>query len=309
MMPQSEQAEVFAQDNRTVLLLGAGIHQAATTKNKKGTSAAQKLASWAGVQEGSHDANLLGQTLAWELNALDGHDADDQAADRLTAQQKSLAEKLEALVKSAHHFGWQPPLALQILLQSEYVTDVVSLNVDLLLEQWIVKEHNLKTLPRVNGADNRSRRRAFQLSSREINFWYPHGDIDRFRSLQFSLSDYGSSLRWMEKARQNYKAREKSEEDNAFETWLDPFLSKRHILVLGASLDQAEWDIWYALLRRWRNFARYKTEEWYPKTWVLSKECEKKHSHLPQGYIELLERKSYPEAWETLKNSLPSLSC
>ena len=105
----------------------------------------------------------------------------------------------------------------------------------------------------------------------------------------------------MESARKTYKKREKIGKDEEFETWLDPILSKRQLLVLGASLDPSEWDLWFALLCRWRNFARHDTEDWSPGTWVLSRKNDPKHRHLPTVYVERLECDSYPESWRSLQ--------
>ena len=74
------------------------------------------------------------------------------------------------------------------------------------------------------------------------------------------MSDYAKAINWVDKARANFKARELKNEARPFQTWLDPFLSKQQIIFLGTSLDKAEWDIWFALLCRFRNFARFETE-------------------------------------------------
>lgn len=309
MKSQNKTTEPIQKDAHIVLVLGAGIHNAASTKNARGNAIAQQLANWDGVQDGLHKGNLLGQTLAWELNGLDGHvDDDQQAADRLKARQRKLAKKLRFLAQRAQAFNWQPPKALQGLLQSGRVTDVISLNVDLVLEHWIQMTFNSRLLPRVQGSQNAHRRRVFKIGGDLITFWYPHGDIDSPTNLQFSLSHYAKSLDWMESARKTYKEREKIGKDEEFETWLDPILSKRQLLVLGASLDPSEWDLWFALLCRWRNFARRDAEDWYPGTWVLTRKNESKHQHLPKGYVERLECDSYPESWQALLNVVQSLA-
>ena len=92
------------------------------------------------------------------------------------------------------------------------------------------------------------------------------------------------------------------------ETWLDPLLSKKTLWVLGASLDQSEWDLWFALLCRCRNFARFQTEDWYPETLVLSRRGEAKHAHLPQGYVERLERETFREAWCDLEERVKCIT-
>jgi hypothetical protein len=112
MKSQNKTVKAIQKDTRIVLILGAGIHNAANTKSTRGKAIAQQLASWDGVQDGFHDGNLLGQTLAWELNGLDGHgEDDDQAAVRLKARQQKLAETLRFLAQRAQAFNWQLPKA------------------------------------------------------------------------------------------------------------------------------------------------------------------------------------------------------
>ena len=112
MKSQNKTVKAIQKDTRIVLILGAGIHNAANTKSARGKAIAQQLASWEGVQDGFHNGNLLGKTLAWELNGLDGHgDDDDQAAVRLKARQQKLAETLRFLAQRAQAFNWQLPKA------------------------------------------------------------------------------------------------------------------------------------------------------------------------------------------------------
>lgn len=300
--------EHIVKDSGIVLIIGAGIHSASTTKNSHGDLVLHQLASWDGVQDGCHDGNLLGQTLAWELNGLDDGDDVVQAAKRLKSRQILLAEKLCNLAQQAKSFGWKPPSALQLLLKSAHVTDVISLNVDLVLEHWLVDALNLESMPCVHEGVDGKRRRVFQTNVGMVTFWYPHGDIETPSTLQFSLSSYAKSMAWMEGARGVYKGREKQGAEEAYDTWLDPLLSKKALWVLGASLDQSEWDIWYALLCRWHNFARFETEDWYPETLVLTRRGETKHAHLPQGYIKKMEHESYPDAWRDLEERVKYLT-
>lgn len=298
-------------DTRIVLIIGAGVHRAAKVKSPRGEAALQNLASWSGLQNGFHNGSQLGHTLAWELNALANQDTDKQASGRLEKAQGVLARQLEEDAKRVLSFGWQPPEALKLLLLSGIVSDVISLNVDLVLERWFAKDLNL-ALPAVRHRNssqksknnqNSDRVREFkkQYSTEMVTFWYPHGDLSKPTSLQFGLSDYAKAINWMEHARSKFKEREKSsEEANNLLTWLDPLLSKRQVLVLGASLDPAEWDLWFALLCRWRNFARHETADWYPLTKILSSTNDISHNHLPLGYVERIEGENYNSAWQYL---------
>lgn len=311
--------------NETVILIvGAGIHHAAGLKNERGRPYVKRLASWDGVQSGVFSGKDLGQTLAWELNALQRQDSVKIASLRLSEQQKELAKNLHNDSARARKFGWKPPLALQTLLTGGLVSDVISLNVDLVLESWLADQTGLSDPPRarsvvetmqkaksgridgkgtkpIKSEANKSRHRVFDFDRKitNINFWYPHGDISKPSSLQFSLSDYAKSLQWMQNARSDFKVREKTGDTLPFRTWLDPFMSKNKILILGASIDPAEWDIWFALLCRWRNFAKHEDKDWYPTTQRLGFKYE--DTKLPDGYIEKIQGETYDESWGLLQ--------
>lgn len=316
-------------DESIVLIIGAGIHASARMSGVRGREITKSLASWSELLHGTYQGSVYGHSLAWELNALSNHDIDDQAAKRIKKDKKELATRLKNLAKKALSNNWQPPLALENLLTSGKVTDVISLNVDLVLETWLVNNLHTKTSnqkpsdkavpePEVTvttkepnlkrGEHNKNRQRQFTITikneSHTIRFWYPHGDSQSFNSLQFSLDDYAASLGWMDRARRDFKGNEKKanyiDKNICFKTWLDPFLTKKTMLILGASLDKAEWDIWRAMLYRFRNFARHEHKDWYPITKILT--CKDHHSHVPDSYIEKIEGCYYEEAWGKLLN-------
>ena len=276
------------KDNRIVILLGAGLHKSCSvsTSNFRESS----LASWSNLIAARNDVfdEKIGYTLLWELNALKQGSLDLKASERILVAQRQLAEHILQLADESIADNWVPPIELQELLFSGRVTDVISLNVDLVLERWLATKNGC-ALPSANNilsngkkyGVNSSRNRVFHINNTELRFWYPHGDIAKNSSLQFSLSDYGNSVKWMDRARANYKKQEKNGGDISFSTWLDPILSRRRLLVLGCSLDRSEWDIWFALLCRWRNFARYSEQDWYPDTSVLTVEDNTDHLHLP----------------------------
>jgi hypothetical protein len=303
------------KEKRIVLLVGAGIHQDGAFRGFCEDSS-QHLGSWSGLVRGGFDPKALGNTLAWELNALEHECQQEQAAARIQAARKNLAEEIRRHGQKLAAHSWCPRAEFKQLLSSGMVTDVVSLNVDLVLEGWLARVLNIP-LPRAKNkidedrafqksrrmqyGPNASRRRFFQSSfegiSEGITFWYPHGDIEKPSSLQFSLSDYGKSLVWMEKARSRFKKNEAiSDSEPTFKTWLDPLMSRRKLLLIGTSLDRAEWDIWLALLFRWRNFSRFRNEIWYPDTAILTTKNNHQYRHIPHD-PKLLTRIEEDEDW------------
>ena len=276
------------KDNRIVVLLGAGLHRSCSVSTSDDDT--QLLAAWSDLIADRNNVfdKKIGYTLLWELNALNQGNLALKASERILVAQKKLTGRILELADKSIAANWTPPIELQELLFSGLVTDIVSLNVDLVLERWLAKKIDcaLPTARNIlyNGKKygiNSSRSRVFQIDNKELRFWYPHGDIAKKSSLQFSLSEYGHSVKWMERARANYKKQEKYGVYTSFSTWLDPILSRRRLLVLGCSLDRSEWDIWFALVCRWRNFARYRDQVWYPDSAVLTVENYKDHLHLP----------------------------
>jgi hypothetical protein len=51
--------------------------------------------------------------------------------------------------------------------------------------------------------------------------------------------------------------------------WVELMMT-RSLVVVGTSLDEAEWDLWYAFLMRWRNFAKAGNKNVEYPGWVLS---------------------------------------
>jgi hypothetical protein len=131
--------------------------------------------------------------------------------------------------------------------------------------------------------------------------WHPHGDRLSASEMFFGLRRYSTELQVIEAARSKFKARERK---NGFaksvdtQTWPDLFFNK-HLIFIGTSLSAAEWDIWFALVNRFRNFARKKEHE--PKTYVLTVSGD--HEHLPKQ-IQRLECPCYDVGWQWLVDIL-----
>lgn len=218
------------KDEKVILVIGAEIHHPARLKNERGRHYVKRLTSWDGIQSGLFSGKEFGQPLAWELNALQEQYPGEMASWRLSEQQKDLTNRLRINSARALKFGWAPPIALQMLINQNLVSDIISLNVDLILESWLADNYSLSGSQRVRCAvetgkkpnkfkisanrvkpgkseGNKSRHQIFNLDSNisSINFWYPHDDISDPSSLQFSLGDYAKSHHWMQNARTDFK--------------------------------------------------------------------------------------------------------
>lgn len=171
--------------------------------------------------------------------------------------------------------AWTP---LGAILRSRHVTDIISLNADLTVER-LLRERPAGPLPRADlrepaaagspaGRPFLSRCRTFQVPAGALpaatrRVWHPHGDRSLRDSLVFGLWRYEQALRALSEARGHFKRDERQHGYDALacrirdepRNWLELIIS-RPLLFLGTSFDAAEWDLWYALISRWRNYRK-----------------------------------------------------
>lgn len=91
-----------------------------------------------------------------------------------------------------------------------------------------------------------------------IRFWYPHGSIHEPSLLKLGTREYAKHLADVERLRKYSKKKEK--EGNTDTSWYHQ-LVHNPVLILGADLSHSEWDIWFALVNRVRNFSKEKNKE------------------------------------------------
>lgn len=142
------------------------------------------------------------------------------------------------------------------IFNSRYISDVISLNFDLVPEIML----NEGKSPKVKYLYSKSEKRKKLSSTRHriingINFWHPHGDVGNADTLILSVRKYCNNIIEIEKLRKRFKQNEKTVD--YIESWFDK-LVLNPIIVVGASLSETEWDLWSALINRERNFAKGK---------------------------------------------------
>jgi hypothetical protein len=149
------------------------------------------------------------------------------------------------------------------IFNPNFVTDVVSLNFDILAENLCKILFKAKLIEKGyikvdDSLGNRAlihkstRYRIFKFpNDRTITFWYPHGSILDSSGMILSARKYGQHIASIETLRKYSKsnARKKIK----INTWYDK-LTHNPVLILGASVSSNEWDIWSALASRERNF-------------------------------------------------------
>jgi hypothetical protein len=185
------------------------------------------------------------------------------------------------------------------IFNNQYISDVINLNFDTVLEENLAKLVGEKFVKNTKSKIANKNNTVFSnvnFKFREINkinFWHPHGNVHQINSLILSSRKYGIQLSKVEKLREKYKS---FEVQNMFiskseDTWVD-LLMHRPLLVLGASLNSNEQDILFTIVNRKRNFKNYPASE-KPIFQML----EKNNSNLGDWATPIFNHGDYNEQW------------
>lgn len=308
---QAVKSATECDDKKLVIILGSGFHRqylnGITDANQ--FSCLNKLYDWQKLLETVYDnyphsghylkdfEDIIIKSARGDNPKINGPN-ENLIASKIEDQclkciQSELAEVQEMVVKYYHN---EVPLWL---FNSKIVSDVISLNFDLIPETLLSKRKRpprsqLKDEPGFKGDVNITRHRAVN----GVRFWHPHGDIASYKSIILSLRKYANLLPQVESLRKNFKAfNEKQRKYEAF-TWYTA-LTVRPVLVVGASISQLEWDLWFALANRRRNFAKPDNKKHELPIFKMTGPCETLDKN---WFSELTIRKeTYPRQWEQLQ--------
>jgi hypothetical protein len=299
------------------VVVGSGIHRMVRANDGREYDAQRMLSSWVGLLDTLADQRGRrppDPALRWEMLALAYPDSPELTAGE---RDRRLQEKVRSTVSQAEEDLWKPGRSelapLRVILQSAYVGDVISLNVDLTVERLVTADSSWNG-DASGGTDLLRRHRALKRGgdAGTLRVWHPHGDRTNVESLSFGLWHYRNLLGPLDQARRKIKEAERTSEDKGMvaeravhspDNWLE-LLVFRPLLFVGTGLDAAEWDIWIGLLTRWRNFAQNKHLKWEHPVWILTVPGE--HQHLPTERFRRLEGPEWSAAWSFLKNSFES---
>lgn len=304
------------------LLAGAGIHNLHDASDKNKEQAKNNLSSWDNLLAslGGRSLPEMSQTMCWELLALE-YRYNSSLGKPANEREKMLRKELQRIVfdseeKLCNHIPANGQLSQLVkLLSSPCITDIISLNVDLYLERLINGFGKALPKPKTTKPNSLHRHRIINRSKKtSIRIWHPHGDRTNVESLSFGLWRYELILRQLSEARQKFKQMELKHGHSKYRdivckqpnNWFECILS-RPLLIVGTSLNSAEWDIWYALLSRWRNFAKNSNQEYEPPIWFLTTVkdlyCEEKIiDRLPANRFRFLVENDWPQCWMRLSD-------
>jgi hypothetical protein len=195
------------------------------------------------------------------------------------------------------------------------VSDVISLNFDLVPELLINKGkipriHYCKHVftkeeKKISNSINITRHRIIgNKKNGEITFWHPHGDIMTPSSMQLGIRKYGTSITEVELLRKRHKqfeANMSKKDNNYVESWYDKIINQP-VIILGASMSENEWDLWFALINKIRNFSKGGNSKFESKIYKMRHDNEKYRSDI---FTELVPKSNdYKIQWQFVKNLL-----
>ncbi len=149
------------------------------------------------------------------------------------------------------------------LFNNKYVSDVISLNFDLIPEIILSNGENVSPeyLLKNSLSELSNKNKIISTMHRNItniNFWHPHGDINSPYSILLGLRRYGRRITEIEHLRARFKSSEKIhiDENRSYQpSWYDQFVTKP-VIILGAGFSDNEWDMLFAFVSKQRNFAK-----------------------------------------------------
>jgi hypothetical protein len=293
-------SQILSGEDHLTIVIGSGVNRYAS--GNKNTI----LTSWTNLLDAAFEkkSNVSSKNyiLDFERRLVDKTSNQDENAanDIQNAILKGICESMrKEQVKSIYSKNYPT-----YLLNKEIVSNVVSLNFDLIPELII----SGGKIPRLGKRDESiSRYKESNMGRyREIDgirYWHPHGDIANKESLVLGMRQYIKHLDQLEVMRQHHKGLEKMADTSSSNTWYEALVN-HPVLVLGASLSDNELDIWGALINRERNFAKGKNRsEYRPPVYIMWSECESGKFNKPDWVTPIFSVKQcYDKQWQKLKN-------
>jgi hypothetical protein len=189
------------------------------------------------------------------------------------------------------------------IFNPDKVSDVISLNFDeipewLLVDQKSAKLKGFKNDSSFSQESNDSyaflstRYKSIEFAkNKTIQFWYPHGSIDKSKSIILGLHRYAHMVKNGLKIRNHHmRAKRNNSKEN---TWYNRLL-ENPVLILGAGMSPTEWDIWFALTSRER--ANGKSQPIFQM-----RECECKKDAQHEWFQPLFTGMTFDQQWKKLE--------
>jgi hypothetical protein len=284
---------------RFTIILGSGFHHQSLGSNSI-------LSNWEKLLKNQDpNLNLTGfypldyEQLIIRRTALEQQLQDKSASyiekrisDELCHDLKSAQEKALKFNKNCY------PLSI---FNPDRVTDIISLNFDNTAESLCCNVAGLKkATPKFSEFESKANGNftfpywevQFK-NSGSIRFWYPHGSVHDRDKITLGTREYSKRLSLVERFRNHSKSTNKSL------SWYHQ-LTHQPVLILGADMQKDEWDLWYAIVNRERNYAQSKNQQYkYPIFHMRECECQPNYRH--EWFQPLFTGMKFDEQWNKLE--------
>jgi hypothetical protein len=197
------------------------------------------------------------------------------------------------------------------IFNSEYISDIISLNFDTLALELCSEKAGVDiTLikPMQFSYEGKIVKDVFYYEvkfpkSRSIRFWFPHGSIIDDSIITLGTRKYAMRLATIEKLRKYSKFEEKAGSNYTGDTSWYHQLTHNPVIILGANLSTSEWDIWFALVNRERNFSK-DSKMGYKHPIFQMRECECKNDVQHAWFQPLFTGMKFDQQWSGLEKML-----
>lgn len=253
------------KDIKFTLILGSGFHKQALGQNSI-------LSSWEKLLKQQDNAIELTDCYPLDFEQLIIRRAQNQSISTEKASHEIeylISEEICFDIKCAQQKALKfdkekYPVGI---FNPEYVSDIISLNFDTLAlelcaEKAGVEITSLEPIPFSYKGKKLEGVFFYEVkfsNTESIRFWFPHGYILDNSKVTLGARNYAMRLAIVEKLRGYSKSKDREERQNdnfnMVTSWYHQ-LTHYPVLILGADMSTSEWDIWFALVNRERNFAK-----------------------------------------------------
>lgn len=247
-------------DKKFVLVIGSGIHKQAFGAKKN------ILSDWETLLKSVSKKVSLSQNYILDFESIVVAETRKQKSNSASKieliQLKALSRKIINFKVNKYKSNY--PLRI---FNSNCISDVINLNFDIVVEHFLSNDKIIRGRYSDHYMDDNEKKKSPLLSSlyyevNGIKYWHPHGSVLKPDSILLGLRKYSKNAKEVEQLRKRYKSKTNLSKKHSTGNlnWFDALI-QRPIIICGASLSDSEWDIWLAIVNRFRNYARYYEKE------------------------------------------------
>ena len=293
-------------NSKFALIIGSGFHQHFLDSSD---SKFNKLKQWTclldfiKVKAKASFANSTNSILDFEKIIIDYNRIHNTKKIAYLIENKLLGDIKEEFKQLTNDAELKIKSDVLSIFNHEIVSDVLNLNFDLIVENKFAEyslTKNIKKHPKKKDLNKDTDDQYRKING--IRFWHPHGDISNSQNMVLGLRKYGLQIKKLEKFRNNFKANDENKLHNFIEkNWMEVIMNKP-LIIIGASLNQNEQDILFAIVNKKRNFIKSDTSDPDLRSYVFQMLGINEKSNLGELAIPLYPNTRFNDQWKLLIN-------